>query len=237
MGKCRLLVHGFALPVISRNVRLCSLHARGQWNSPTLWTKGECESPKTRNFNSSNSKSTIALSSMWFRRQCRGIMIYHWVRSVLWSVWHDFLEARYEEPSEGVARLGAPDIFHYSRDATYVWNGQNHRHCCNSCRCVYCTALRWVVLLHCKCKLPCLTLSLPLDARVRAKRRWCRHLPRYKSTKVVDCECIGSRNIWKDKLEVMECDLRNGNPTGEIPSGDKFISSHGEDDTGVVMLG
>ncbi|KAG0573572.1 hypothetical protein KC19_VG189600 [Ceratodon purpureus] len=67
--------------------------------------------------------------------------------------------------------LRVPDKFQYPWDATFIWNGRNHRHLCNSCRCIYCTALRWVVLPHCKCRLPGLSEGLPLDVRIRAKRR------------------------------------------------------------------
>ncbi|KAG0598092.1 hypothetical protein M758_12G045300, partial [Ceratodon purpureus] len=132
--------------------------------------------------------------------------------------------------------LGAPRKFHYPRDATTIWIGRNHRHLCNTCRCMYCTALRWIVLPHCKCKLPRLSCGLPLDARVRAKRLRCPHLPRHKLTKFFDCECVESGDRWTSKLKVIECDLRDGNPTGELPEEDTFISGRDGDDLGVVIF-
>ena len=116
-----------------------------------------------------------------------------------------------------------PARHQYPRDLTSVWNGRNHRHRCNSCRCFFCTALRWVALPHCKCKLPRLSLGLPLDARLRAKRRLCPHLPRHKTTSFYDCQCVVSGSGWKATLEIIECDLSKGNPTGDLPEEDRFI--------------
>ncbi|KAG0574102.1 hypothetical protein KC19_VG234300 [Ceratodon purpureus] len=79
-------------------------------------------------------------------------------------------------------RMGAPERNVYPRDASVFWNGHNQQHCCNECRCLLCTAMRWVVLPHCNCKLPRISMGLPLDARLRRKRMICRHFPRHSST-------------------------------------------------------
>ncbi|KAG0593586.1 hypothetical protein M758_UG001200 [Ceratodon purpureus] len=36
-----------------------------------------------------------------------------------------------KNPGEGCSRKGASARFQYPRDATSIWNGRNHRHCCN----------------------------------------------------------------------------------------------------------
>ncbi|KAG0596810.1 hypothetical protein M758_UG286300 [Ceratodon purpureus] len=143
-----------------------------------------------------------------------------------------------EQPGDGCSGMGAPHKFQYPRDATSIWNRRNHRHLCNSCSCMYCTALRWIVLPHCKCKLPRLSYGLLLEARVRAKRRRCPHLPRHKLTKASKCECVASgRDQWTWKLVFGECDLQEGNPTGELLEDDKFISDRSTDESGIVILG
>lgn len=116
-----------------------------------------------------------------------------------------------------------PERYQYPRDLTSVWNGPNHRHCCNHCRCLFCTAFRWVILPHCRCRLSSATMALPLDARVRLKRRRCPHLPRHKTTTFYDCECVVSGKGWKVRLSIQECDLGLGNPTGDLPDEDRFI--------------
>lgn len=123
------------------------------------------------------------------------------------------------------ASMRVPEKYQYPRDATSVWNGPNHRHLCNHCRCFFCTALRWVVLPHCKCKLPSVRLGLTLDARLRAKRRLCRHLPRHKTSSFYDCLCVDFGHGWRAIRHVQDCDLSKGNPTGLLPSEDKFIDS------------
>ncbi|KAG0575440.1 hypothetical protein KC19_5G004200 [Ceratodon purpureus] len=122
--------------------------------------------------------------------------------------------------------MEAPERNVYPRDASFIWNGKNNRHCCNECRCLFCTALRWVVLPHCNCKLPYLSMGLPLDARIRRKRITCRHLPRHKTTPLGYCPCVVSgTNSWNALLDTKECDIRMGNLTGDIPHEDKFIGA------------
>ncbi|KAG0571621.1 hypothetical protein KC19_VG028000 [Ceratodon purpureus] len=121
--------------------------------------------------------------------------------------------------------MGAPERNVYPRDASFIWNGQYHRHCCNTCRSFVCTALRWVVLPHCRCKLPRLTLGLPLDARLRRKRITCRHFPRHNTLPFMTCICVEFGDGWNALLDVKECDIRQGNPTGDVPTEDKFITA------------
>ncbi|KAG0596019.1 hypothetical protein M758_UG217100 [Ceratodon purpureus] len=71
------------------------------------------------------------------------------------------------KPAQPSAGKRGPHRFQYPGDITSVWNGPNHRHCCNDFRCLFCTALWWVRLPHCKCRLSPVSLDLPLDACIR----------------------------------------------------------------------
>ncbi|KAG0594330.1 hypothetical protein M758_UG067500 [Ceratodon purpureus] len=102
--------------------------------------------------------------------------------------------------------MGAPEMNMYPRDAAFIWNGRNNKHCSNTCRCLFCTALRWVILPHCNCRLLKMTLGLPLDARIQRKRIICRHFPRHNTTPMGSCSCVLSgetiRNYILDEKNV-----------------------------------